>query len=200
MAQVLKQMVRESIKQAALKCFAHQGYRGTPMAAIAAAAGTAPANVYRYFDSKAALFDAVVPKDLPKRHDRLLETRVSALASQSAERSTAAAELLDFWVDNRLAVVILLDRAAGTPHADYPARFVRRLVKDAERTLPRPPSPAHREVLGLVFDNTRRALAEMLRSADDRDHTRALIEAFWSYQLPGLAGLMAFIEGGDGQS
>jgi AcrR family transcriptional regulator len=193
MAQVLKPAVRARIEAAALRCFADQGYAGTTMAEIAAAAGIATANVYRYFPSKAALFGAVVPADLPARHDRLLDTRVAALANGTADRSAAAAELLDFWLDHRLAVVVLLDRAEGTPLASCPGAFVQRLVEHAERTLDLPVTPTHRELLELVFDNTRRAIAHILRTARDRDHAAALVAAFWSYQLPGLDGLLAHI-------
>jgi AcrR family transcriptional regulator len=191
MAQVLKPAVRARIQSAALRCFADRGYAGTSMAEIASAAGTAPANVYRYFPSKEALFAAVVPADLADRHDRLLDTRIAALAEGTADRSAAAAQLLDFWLDHRLAVVVLLDRAEGTPVAGYPAAFVRRLVAHAERSLDTPPAPVQREILDLVFDNTRRALAHILRTARDREHARALVDAFWSYQLPGLDGLLA---------
>lgn len=194
MAQVLKDAVRTRIQEAALRCFADQGYGGTSIAAIAAAARTAPGNVYRYVPSKEALFDAVVPRDLADRHDELLDTRIAALTAGVADRSPAAAELLDFWLDHRLAVVVLLDRAAGTPFADYPAAFVRRLVEHAERALPGPLSPAHRDVLELVFDNTRRAIARILATARDREHAAALVAGFWSYQLPGLDGLMAHLQ------
>jgi AcrR family transcriptional regulator len=193
MAQVLKPAVRARIEGAALRCFADRGYDGTSIAVIAAAAGTAPANVYRYFASKQAVFDAVVPEDLPARHDALLDSRIAALAAGSGQRSPAAAELLDFWLDHRLAVVVLLDRAEGTRFAGYPAGFVRRLTEHAERSLGHPASPEQRELLDLVFDNTRRALAHILRTATAREHARALVAGFWSYQLPGLDGLMAFL-------
>ena len=199
MAQVLKQAVRERIEAAALECFATQGYSGTSIAAVAATAGTAPANVYRYHASKEALFAAVVPAELLEQHDRLLGSRVAALAQPTATRSTAAADLLDFWLDHRLAVVVLLDRADRTPYADYPGTFVRRLVDHAEQTLDGPLSTVHREILELVFDNTRRALARILLTSDDREHAGELITAFWSYQLPGLDGLLTFLrERGEG--
>lgn len=192
MAQVLKPEVRARIEAAALRRFADQGYPGTSIAAIAGLAGTAPGNVYRYFGSKELLFDAVVPADLPARHDRLLDTRVTALAGGS-RHGEPAEELLAFWLDHRLAVAVLLDRAEGTRFAGYPAAFVGRLVDAAERSLDRPATPEQRDVLDLVFDNTRRALARILRTARDREHGRALVAGFWSYQLPGLDGLVAHL-------
>ena len=46
----------------------------------------------------------------------------------------------------------------------------------------------HEEILKLVFDNTRRAIARILATGTDRPETAALITAFWSYQIPGLNG------------
>lgn len=193
MVQVLKPAVRARIQDAALRCFATDGYPGTSMAAVAAAAHTAAANLYRYYGSKQELFNAVVPQDLADRHDTLLDTRVAALTQEAPNAQAAAAELLGFWLDHRLAMVVLLDRADGTPFADYPAAFVQRLVRHAEQALNGRPSPAQYEILQLVFDNTRRAIARILATGTDREETAALITAFWSYQLPGLNGLTAFI-------
>jgi len=195
MAQVLKPEVRDRIQAAALRCFAEHGYERTTLARIAAEAGTAVANLYRYFPSKQALLDVVVPCELPERHDALLDTRITALSCGTPAH--AAEDLLDFWVDHRLAVAILLDNADGTPYADYPAAFVHRMVTrmhDHVATVVETPlSPAQRTVLYLLFDNTRRAIAQILRTANDRDELRALITAFWSYQVPGLDGFLAHL-------
>ena len=194
MVQVLKPAVRARIQDAALRCFATQGYPGTSMAAVAAAAQTAPANLYRYYASKQELFNAVIPQDLADRHDTLLDTRVAALTQEAPNaQAAAAAELLGFWLDHRLAMVVLLDRADGTPFSGYPAAFVQRLVSHAGQALNGRPSPAYEEILKLVFDNTRRAIAHILAAETDRAATAAMITAFWSYQIPGLDSLMAFI-------
>ena len=88
---------------------------------------------------------------------------------------------------------MLLDKAEGTRFAAYPAAFVQRLVKHAVKALDGTPSPGHDEILYLVFDNTRKAIARILATGQDREDMSALITAFWSYQLPGLNGLMTFI-------
>jgi hypothetical protein len=139
----------------------------------------------------------VVPPDLAARHDHLLDSRVQALGRGSGNSSQAAGELLAFWLDHRLAIVILLDRAAGTPFAAYPASFVARLVAHAQQHLSAPTAPEQEHVLRLVFDNTRRAIAQILSTTDDDEHTRHLVEAFWSYQIPGLDGLMSFLRSAD---
>ena len=55
------------------------------------------------------------------------------------------------------------------------------------------PDAVGRQLLTIVFDNTRRAIATILRSTDDADELRTAIAGFWSYQLPGLDGLTAWL-------
>lgn len=197
MTQVLKSSVRARIEDAALRSFAQHGYDGTSMAMIAAAAGTAPANLYRYYSSKETLFDAVVPDELARRHDALLDTRVAALAEGGTAEAVTAADLLDFWVEYRLAVVVLLDKADGTRFDGYPSAFVERLAGHFRQAMTSAPSPDQLEILRLVFDNTRGAIARILAAGQDREHIRALITAFWSYQVPGLRGLLAYLNSGE---
>lgn len=59
MAQTKKAEVREAILAAGLHLFSTRGYSATTLSAIAAAAGTATANVYVYFDSKLAVLYAI---------------------------------------------------------------------------------------------------------------------------------------------
>lgn len=58
--QYLKDEVREGIVTAALAEFKAKGYGGASMREIASRCGITPGNIYRYFDGKEALFEAVV--------------------------------------------------------------------------------------------------------------------------------------------
>lgn len=202
MAQVLKDEVRERIRKAALEVFAERGFRGATMPEIARRAGVAPANLYRYYDDKDALFAAVVPDDLARRHDELLAQSVRSLASLAAAPPTGTTEaneaLLVFWVENRHAVVVLLDRAADTRYAHYGERFVERLVALSVREIHaaypdlRMSSEA-KKTLTIIFDNTRRAIACILDSTRDEARVREAIAGFRSYQMAGLAAFIQWL-------
>ena len=195
MAQVLKPEVRERIVASALEVFSERGYRDAGLTAIAECAGVATANIYRYFPNKEALFEAVLPDDLLAAHDRLLDARVGALST--VERPVGPADqLLDFWIEHRLAVATLLDHDGETSRSSYRTAFVDRLIAHVEATLDGPLDPLHRELLWIVFDNTRRTLATILRSNDDPSRLRTAIEGFWSYQVPGLDGLLGWMRVG----
>jgi AcrR family transcriptional regulator len=205
MPQVLKDDVRERILAAALEVFAAQGYVGATMTAIAQRAGLGTASLYRYYPGKGELFDAVVTPALAERFEALLEGRVRALAHLALRMPAPRAddqgeEMLRFWVENRLAVVVLLDRAEGTTYAPFGERFVELLVSTTLTQL-RAAHPglrvgaAARFVLTRIFENTRRMLADILEAHPDERALREAIEGFWSYQIPGLHGFSAWVSG-----
>jgi AcrR family transcriptional regulator len=202
MPQVLKDEVRARIEGAALHVFAERGYARATMSAIAARAGVGTASTYRYHPGKRELFDALVTPALAARFEAILDRRVRALSRSVRAGLPRGAddlgeELLRFWVAHRLAVVILLDRAEGTPYASFGPRFVRRLVEAtiADLRPRRRASAAARFVLARIFDGTRRTLAAILEAHAEERALRAAIEAFWSYQIPGLRGFARWARG-----
>lgn len=196
MPQRLKTDVRDRIVAAAAQAFATHGYAGTSIATVARDAGLSPGNIYRYFPNKAALLEAVVDSDLVARFDALLDARLASLAGLADLRRLDAgaqadqAAMLDFWIAHRWAVVILLDRGADTPWADFGARFVDRLVGALFAARPLPESA--RFVGRQIFEGTRRAIVAILLEHADRVAVQAAFAHFWRYQLAGLAG---FTEG-----
>jgi AcrR family transcriptional regulator len=196
MPQVLKAEVRDRILSAALAAFAQSGFAATTMSEIARRADMAVANLYRYYPSKGELFDAAVPRALVTRFEQLLERSVRAHAHLAGLTrpvdAAAAGELLDFWIAHRLVVVILLDRAQGSVHEDFAARFVERLVtlSIGEIRSAHPRVVVHREarlVLTHIFENTRRMIAALLESCVEEVAIRRAVASFRTYQVAGLA-------------
>jgi AcrR family transcriptional regulator len=205
MPQVLKEDVRERILASALQVFAAHGYVGATMTAIAEGARLGTASLYRYYASKGELFDAVVTPALAERFESLLEHRVRALAHMALSDAPRRVddhgeEMLRFWVENRLAVVVLLDRAEGTAYEHYGERFVEQLVSAtlAQIRATHPGvrvSATARFVLTRIFENTRRMLAAILAEHESERALREAIEGFWSYQIPGLRGFATWVNG-----
>ena len=203
MPQVLKPEVRARILRAGLEVFAAQGYLGATMNAIAEQAELGAASLYRYFPSKAELFEAAITPDLAAQFERLMEQRVRALAEQSSKapfkpNQDYGAEMLDFWLEHRLAVVVLLDRAQGSSYEHYGERFVALLLKSTLEQIRNAGSnvqitAAARLVLTRIFENTRTTLATILAHSDNPRVLREAIEAFWSYQIPGLHGFARWV-------
>jgi len=197
MPQVQKPEVRERIVAAALAAFSRNGFSATTMSEIARGAEMAVANLYRYYASKEELFAAAVPQGTVTRFERLLERSVHAHARlaglEGPSDESAARELLEFWIQERLVVVVLLDRAQGSAHEAFGERFVERLVAVSlsEIRRARPGVVITREarlVLQQIFENTRRMIATLLESCPDEAAIRRAVAAFRSYQVAGLGG------------
>jgi AcrR family transcriptional regulator len=199
--QVLKEEVRARMLEAALTVFAREGCAGATMAAIAAQAGAGAASLYRYYSSKEALFAAAIPPEVLQDLGLLLERRVRALARAApGSPDRTGEEMFAFLRAHRLAMVVLLDRAQGTAHEGFGARFVESLVRlTAEGLREAHPGLAvrgpDRFVLRLIFDNARRALAAILAAHEDERALREALQAFWSYQVAGLRGFSARVAG-----
>lgn len=197
MVQRLKPEVRERILDAATQVLMERGFHGATVARIAAVAELSAGNIYRYFQNKEALYDAVIDDGFVDTFEELLRSRVGALAALGSlvepdlEARERQARLLDFLVEHRSRVVILLDRSEGTRHADFAGRFVALMADLAHDDLQSrsPVAPHVRPLLTSLFDGTRRTLVAILEQHAAPDPIRQAFATFWSFQLAGLDGL-----------
>lgn len=202
MARQLSEAVRERILGAAEEEFAAAGYSGATMAAIAKRAAISTGNIYRYYQDKDDLFYTLFSDAFAEEFMQLLQARVQglieadSLTALSPQARRQGEALLGFWAANRLKVITLLDRAHGSRHEDFGERFVEALLRPTIKQLSgkwRMDTVSH-QVLAIIFRNTRSAIVAMLESCHDEAWLRRAFEAFWRYQLAGLAG---FAKGGE---
>jgi len=203
MAQYLKEEVRDRIRAAALGAFASEGYALATMAGIAATAGISAGNVYRYFESKADLFDAVVPRGLVRRFRHLLSERLRRAEGVVDVRDLepehryrlASGELFDFVLRHRLEVIAFLGRGAGTPHEEVHDQVVAELVEAATRhSAALAGSVDGRETIAFdlaqIYRNFVDSLVRILERFEDEEDIREAVGAYERYHLTGLAALL----------
>jgi TetR/AcrR family transcriptional regulator, repressor for uid operon len=93
---------REQVLNAAADCFRKHGYHAASMAEIACAAAMSPGHIYHYFESKDAIIEAIIAKD------------VEELFSIMRELQDRPGELLDAIIDGlHLSVDQHLDTEGG---------------------------------------------------------------------------------------
>ena len=198
MPQVLKEDVRLRIRQSALQSFAERGYLGTTMAEVAARAGMATANLYRYYPSKADLFYDVVPDDLVAELERVVARRLqnfAALVNRDGVRADVADEMMTFWLTHRLESVVVMAGAAGTRHQDVVARLTNLSVETLVDALPPGAVGAsERDLIESIWANTPRIIARILKRNDTEPSVRAAITSFWQYQVAGLTALLRHLD------
>lgn len=194
MTQTLKPALRAALLDAARDALAADGWSNASIADVARRAGVSAGNVYRYFPDRDALFRAAVPPELAEALLVLVERRVLSLArgdlaAPDADARADAEAFLSWLVAHRREAAVLLDGAAGGPYATFAERFTEVLSAPARtRFGARAEDPAVALLVPILFRNTVRALAGILRGTRDEAEIRRAFEGFWAYQLAGLAG------------
>lgn len=200
MPQRLKPEIRAGIVAAAAAVFAEKGYTGARLSDIAAKADLSTGNIYKYFGGKDDLFNDVVTPPTAARLLRLLRARVRELGTMGdwpaadAQGSRRADALLSFWIEQRLAVLILLDGSDGTRYEHVRVLIAREMERLAvawlrERQGPESLTPEMVFVIRQTFDHTVGMIAAILRHSRDADSIRRAFGLFWRYQLAGLQAL-----------
>lgn len=166
---------RERIVEAALRLVAQQGYGGTGIPAIAAAADLSTGAIYRYFSSKAELFDEVFRRASQREID------VCAAAAQQPGTVTARiARVVDVFArralkGRRLAWALLAEPVDALVEADrrryrLPYRDIfSALIEDGIRAGELPPQDsvlAASAIVGALVEALLGPLAPQARKTD----------------------------------
>jgi AcrR family transcriptional regulator len=203
-AQLKKEEVRVRIEEAALRVFAENGFRSSTMADIAREAGVSTGNIYRYYANKDALFYSVVSPDFVDRfRDRIgMKMKTADGVDLREVQSYRPMQIQDeaaksFFAENRLSIVILLNRAAGTRYEGFRRELVDFTAENALRYLKTMTgrdlllSKTKRWLLGLIYDNMYEAIAGILTRYEDRDEIAAAYDTFFEYHYQGIAKFLS---------
>lgn len=201
MPQRLKESVRVRVLASAAEVFAEKGFAAAKLADVAERAGTSPSNIYKYVEHKDALFHAVVTPALAARLLRLMRARVRELggieqwSSANAAGSERARTFLQFLIEHRLVVIILLRGGQGTRYAHMSQLMSREMLRLASRYVTNrygdeALTPLLRFTLETTFTRTIDTIGDILAGHRDAAAIAAAFELFWRFQLAGLQALL----------
>ncbi len=121
MVQTLKKEVKITIDNAALHCFAENGYMKTTMKMVADRAKYSVGNLYKYYRNKEDLFYSLVTADFSNE----FKVRIQSGIKYSVGKNTECLlkdegflkvrnKMIDYVFENRLKAIILLSDCEGT--------------------------------------------------------------------------------------
>lgn len=160
---------RQQILEAAFTCFARDGFTGTTMQAIADEAGLSAGTLYRYFDGKEVLVEALAAWGREQRR-KALEGLTEGGGSRSLARSVA--EVLRFLALEGAEVAARLDIRLWGEALDHPA--VREVVAGELASL--------REPIAAYLGHERRA-GRLRREVDPEAVARAVVSLLAGAEL-----------------
>lgn len=190
-AEARTQAQRERILCAAQQCFIEFGFHAAGMARIAETAGMSPGLIYRYFENKSAIIQAIVERQLELlREDIRLNRKVDLANELAAGYGRACGEDA-----RRLSASLLLELSAESTRDPQIAAAVRnfdeglrqalndwlaRSREEGGHALPPALTPARALVLQLLFEGMR------VRETREPDLDRELLSAALHEVIPRL--------------
>lgn len=129
--QYLKDDLREKILESAVAQFAKKGFQAATMRDIASKAGISSGNIYRYFESKEALFDCAVGPtyELVRNMESELEQEIQSgnVSRRNFHKlmTRFSKQAFDIFLNHGAEMLILFERSKGTKFSDTKDRLKR---------------------------------------------------------------------------
>lgn len=123
--QYLKDHVRNSIKEEALKEFNKKGYKGASVRSIAKNSNTSVGNIYKYFDSKEALYENLIEPVYDKVMDYINQFQKVELNDKAGDVFYQLMEkIMEIFNYNSIELSILLNKSQGSRYEHCKGTFV----------------------------------------------------------------------------
>ncbi|MBU3197237.1 TetR/AcrR family transcriptional regulator [Clostridium algidicarnis] len=123
--QYLKDHVRNSIKEEALNEFNKKGYKGASVRSIAKNSNTSVGNIYKYFDSKEALYENLIEPVYDKVMDYINQFEKVELNDKAEDVFYQLMEkIMEIFNYNSMELSILLNKSQGSKYEHCKWTFV----------------------------------------------------------------------------
>lgn len=127
-----KEETVEKIKKAAVSEFLDKGYAKASLRTICRQAGVTTGAMYFSFESKEALFRAIL-EPLIEEYEKLLEMYMGMELSDSEQGAELDVRMMKFILTHRKETVLIMEKAGGSCFEDYRAH-VEQLMEQSFRT------------------------------------------------------------------
>jgi len=189
--QILKPKIRARILTAAEQQFCNKGYRDASMRSIAGEAGISVSNLYKYFDGKENLLDAVLA-DFCREFQSNLNRLFSDIRSETANSRLIdmIAGLIIYMIQkDRRKFIILMGQSDGTPYRAIRQKIVWQITDKLRESLDFR-EDQDRYLLEILSGNFFSAILAIAKYTDEnREKLTIRINGLTNYHLTGLNGI-----------
>ncbi len=179
--QYLKDEVRNSIVEEALKEFKELGYKGTSIRSIAKNSKTSVGNIYKYFNSKEDIYENLIGSvyyklmDYIKQFDQVeLNEKAEAIFFGLMEK------ILEIFNESSTEISILLNKSDGSKYENCKSNFVHFITRIVTETMKYELSLQGKQlkdnfIIYLVSNSLVESVAIILEKREDIIEVRRLI-------------------------
>jgi AcrR family transcriptional regulator len=123
--QYLKDEVRNSIIEEALKEFKQSGYMGASIRNIAKNSSTSVGNLYKYFESKEELYENIIGSVYHKLMNYINQFNEVELNDKATEIFYQLMEkIIEIFLESSTEIAVLLNRSEGSKYENCKSSFV----------------------------------------------------------------------------
>ncbi len=179
--QYLKDHVRNSITEEALKEFNDKGYKGASIRSIAKKSNTSVGNIYKYFESKEALYENLIGSVYDKVMDYINQFREVELNDKAEDIFYELMEkIMEIFSYKSIELSILLNKSEGSKYESCKSMFVDFITRIVTETMTYKLSTQGKKlkdnfVIYLVSNSLMESIAIILEERQDGAEARKLI-------------------------
>jgi len=201
--QILKDEVRNKIREAALTEFKREGYLKASVRRIAQAAGVTSGNIYRYYESKEQLFDAIVQPVYEQYSENMMEIRRKVeMSYQSDGRNNPAyfsnieSTLVELFKTYSSELTIMLNQSEGTRYENVKSDLRQLVFSILEKVLmtirgeETRLSPEDYALVQMLSSTIMEGLCLLLRDNEEGDTLKKLVDQFLFVNYKGINALI----------
>lgn len=189
--QYKKKNINDKILEAGRNEYAARGYRGGNISTIAENAGVPVGNLYRYFDGKSGLLDAIVKPayiEVPKMLYELQKVEVLDSVTLEQIMPMLTSKLLDFFTRYGREILILVDNCTTTRYEDFAADIIKQVSDIVLKKLYDKPTEVDEKMAKAIAKAFMNSLFDLLRlemSDDERHQMMEKLIKFYFYEVEG---------------
>ncbi|MCI8435869.1 MAG: TetR/AcrR family transcriptional regulator [Clostridia bacterium] len=172
-----KKDINDRILEAGRDEYFAKGFRAGNISAIAANSGVPVGNLYRYFDGKSGLLDAIVKpayNEIPKLVENLATYDTTPDLEEYMPKLIK--ELLDAFDRYGKEIIILCDKCATTRYEDFSEKLVASVTRVVLNKISADPNDSDRLMSELISTAFIHSLLDLLRKGFDRATMERIIE------------------------
>ncbi|MBQ7977091.1 MAG: TetR/AcrR family transcriptional regulator [Clostridia bacterium] len=196
MAQCKKENIREAILAEALDSFAENGYESTTIKDIAQKCKISTGNVYKYFKSKAEIYETLITDDfLEQLHDLIATRSYHHAEALKNELSNDVMRWFDkeyypFFIKNAKQCIILKNHYLGKEYDERVSLIVKNVLMHKKRAMfqtnqPLPPHFLNISAM-LIASNVQMYVQVLEMNKSDEEKTE-LLKMIDKYHVGGTA-------------
>jgi AcrR family transcriptional regulator len=188
--QVLKSAINDSILNNAESMFYALGYLGTSMRELAKKVGISFSNLYRYFENKSDLYDAL----MQPYYTAFMETIARLMEHDENEVSSYQhiQQISDLFIHliklDRKKFVILMEGSQGTRYETVHKEMIQAIQERIQASLPNL-AEQHPALIHSLAANLFNAILDIAKNANDDTVLRKNFNALVVYHLGGIQKL-----------